>query len=72
MDAPIKMTMEDLQMLLEEQKRKVAEYITRNLSVYHWWGKEGVDTIKAKEELVNQALNARYPDDFYVLEKYLE
>ena len=47
----IEMTIEELQAMLDEQKRVVGEYITRNLSGYHWWGKDGVNTVQTKDEL---------------------
>jgi hypothetical protein len=68
----IKITIKELEDLLIEQKKVVADYITRNLSTYHWSRKESeLDIDKAKEELRNEVYNAKYPNEFNVLNKYL-
>jgi hypothetical protein len=73
MSSKLEMSIEDLQEMLQEQKRVTAEYITRNLSVYHWYGKGNlIDTSKAKEELKAEALKSDFPTEFKVIKRYVK
>lgn len=69
----ITLTVKQLEQLLEKQKVVTGEYITRNLSVYHWFDPDKqLDIQKAKSELMEGCLRSGFPDDFYVLKKYLQ
>lgn len=68
--AKIEMEVAELEQLLKQQKQEVAEYITRNLSCYQFY-QEPLDITKAKEQMREQANNAKYPHDFNVLKKYV-
>lgn len=69
----IEMTVAELENMLLEQKRSTAEYITRNLTVYHWYGMGNkVDSDKAKEELKTECLKSHFPNDFSVLKKFVK
>lgn len=61
----IELTIEQLEELLREQRKLIAEHITRNLSVY-----SSLDNT-TKEELKRECWNAPMPDDFRTLKKYL-
>lgn len=72
--AKITLTLEQLESLLNQQKYETAKYITRNLSVYSFFGcldlgNVSIDTTKF--ELNTQCDNSPFPDDFKVLKKYL-
>lgn len=67
----ITMTIKELESLLDEQKKVTSEFMTRNLSCYHWWNVNGVDSDKARGELIKECNNSGYPSDFKVLKKYL-
>lgn len=71
-ETKIELTISQLQEMLTEQKQVVGEYITRNLSVYMWFGEFTGDITKAKEELKQQVMKSGYPNDFNVLNKYIK
>lgn len=69
----IEMTVSELEDMLLEQKRITAEYITRNLTVYHWYGMgNSIDLDKAKEELKAECLKSNFPNDFNVIKKFVK
>ena len=69
----IEMTVSELENLLLEQKRQTADYITRNLTAYHWCGMGNkVDLDRAKEELKSECLKSHFPNDFNVLKRFLK
>ena len=69
--AKIELELSELQELLNWQRHSCAEYMTRNLSVYHWYNSElNLDT--AKHELQSEARKAPYPNDFLILSKYIK
>lgn len=66
------MTIQQLEELLYKQKQLTAQHITRNLTVYHWYGKGNqVDIDKAKEELKSECMNSPNEGEFEILKKYL-
>lgn len=70
----ITLTLEQLESLLNQQKHETAKYITRNLSVYSFFGcldlgNVSIDTTKF--ELNTQCDNSPFPDEFNILKKYL-
>lgn len=72
MSQEIRMTLLELQDLLNDQKRETAEYITRNLTVYSWFKFDGMDIDDTKKQLKDQCLKSGYPPDFDVLKKYIK
>jgi hypothetical protein len=68
----ITLELSQLKILLDEQKQSCAEYMTRNLSVYHWSDKNNeYNSDKARIEIQEEARKSPYSKDFQVLEKYL-
>ena len=68
----IRITISELQHLLDEQKRVTGEYMTRNLTTYSWFDFEKHDIDKTKAELRAEAVKSWFPDDFNVLKKYIK
>ena len=68
----IELTITELEAMLDEQKKVVGEYMTRNLSVYgDWWIK--IDDLQsAKQSMKNEALKAGYVSEFEILKKYVK
>lgn len=63
-------TLEQLKQILDEQKKEVAEYITRNMTVYSWYENIAGSGEKVRTELKAQCLKAPYSNDYKILEKY--
>lgn len=63
-------TIEQLKQILDEQKKEVADYIMRNLTIYSWYQKIYPESEIVKEELKNACIKASYPNDYIILEKY--
>ena len=63
-------TLEQLQKILDEQKRETAEYITRNLTTYTWYEDVSTDNDIVKAELKIECMKSPYPSDYNVLVKY--
>lgn len=75
----IELTIRELELMLEEQKRVVGEYITRNLSIYTFFNenrnsttaKTDIDIDLTNTEIKKECFKAGFPNDFSVLKKYL-
>ena len=63
----------ELKVLLTEQKKLVASKLLDGTYIYN--NESTDDSLKSlpinKEKFINRALEARYPDDVSVLDKYL-
>ena len=75
----IELTIRELETMLEEQKRVVGEYITRNLSTFTFYNensdqksKKPIDIDLTKTELKKECFKAGFPSDFSVLKKYIK
>ena len=68
----IVMTLRQLNLLLQDQKKVVGEYMTRNLSVYGdvWHQVENLKELK--DNMRKEALKSPDSDDLIVLKKYLK
>jgi hypothetical protein len=72
-------TIQQLESMLNEQKRVVGEYITRNLSTYSWYNdltsgrevKQNIDSDLARTEMKKECNKSPYPEEFNTLKKYL-
>jgi hypothetical protein len=68
----ITLELEQLENLLNEQRQSCAEYMTRNLSTYHWSNSSNeYNSDKARQEIQEEAKKSPYPKDFQILKKYL-
>lgn len=68
----IEITIEQLESLLNQQKIEASKYITRNLSVYSFWGhSDKFDNEAVRKELMNEVVKSPYPEEFRTLKKYL-
>ena len=69
-----KITLSKLQEILDEQKKVVAEYITKNLSCYTFWSERVTinNSMQTKAELFNKVIDSPYPNEFLTLKKYLK
>ena len=74
-DKIIRMSVQQLENILHAQKIKVADKLTGNLSVYHWYnivaGKEDFDLDKAKKEISKRCYDASFPESFNTLKDFL-
>lgn len=71
-ETSIKMSLVELQAMLDEQKRVTGEYMTKNLSVYGEWWQNVDDLNKVKEDMKAEAKKSGYPTEFMTLKKYIK
>lgn len=64
-DIKVTMTIENLRILLDQQKEKAGEAICKVAHQINASGKTDTSIIR------NEVRNARYPDDFETLKRYL-
>lgn len=68
----ITITIQELKDLLDAQKRHTADYLCRNMSVYHWYNKEGTNIQTGREELAKEVFESGYSHEFEILKKYVK
>jgi len=69
MSKKIEIAIEQLRQMLNDQKRKCGEYMTRNMSIY---GDDWINFPKdIHEKMKQEAFNSEFPDEFETLKKYL-
>lgn len=72
--AEIKITLEQLESMLREQKQIVIERLSGSSSYYNSTNTDGcINTLPIdKDKFKEHGMQARYPSDFEVLKKYLK
>ena len=69
----VTLTLEELENLLNEQKRVTAEYITRNLTIYPWFEDlKTFDIITVKNSIKTECYKSGHPNDISILRKYIK